>query len=361
MLDAADEVLYRKRRQVNSSCDSLQDSVTGSRRSSMNPAEEDPPVDSAVDMDDAMHDSFRWLDEEEDLDLKLDDYHTHIAAVAEQTKTPATRRRPSFRRTISLNSLQFGRNSTSSNRVAATSQSATASPAAPRSSHRQSNPRPLSTLLAPRHAAHASTSSIDPLAKHYQDPEARLKLRVYLASPQKFDEAIEFGFPAIEDKENILPVRPTTAARRADNSGHTFLADDTASLFNDDSGDNDDDISIEDSDSPKTPQHATFRPSETWKQTSVDKSVPVKPHLVSRSFEPYHQAPAASREMTLHMTLTRPDLRTADETARAMRRCDDRLKLPDLPRSTGPASIWDSLPADGSKVRRIWRKLRRRS
>src|SRR5699024_8789531 len=70
-------------------------------------------------------------------------------------------------------------------------------------------------------------------AQYYQDPEARLKLRVFLASPQKFDEAIEFGFPALE-KENHSPNRSLVEEEQnpVEFTG-TFLEDDDASLDGD--------------------------------------------------------------------------------------------------------------------------------
>ncbi|KAK9859677.1 hypothetical protein MYU51_013889 [Penicillium brevicompactum] len=48
-----------------------------------------------------------------------------------------------------------------------------------------------SSLHRPFHGAKSSkssTSSIDPPAQYHQDPDARLKLRMYLASTQKFGE-----------------------------------------------------------------------------------------------------------------------------------------------------------------------------
>ena len=123
--------------------------------------------------------------------------------------------------------------------------------------------------MQPKHGASESISSIDPSATHYQDPEARLKLRVYLASPQKFDEAIEFGFPSIEgvstiaDKENRHP-RKISREKNACRSPlaektETFLDDDNISLSDDD------DASMLDPDSPLTPAE----PSGIFKTQAV--------------------------------------------------------------------------------------------
>lgn len=182
------------------------------------------------------------------------------------------------------------------------------------------------SLMAPKHIPKASVASIDPNAAHYQDPEARLKLRVYLASPQKFDEAIEFGFPSMDgitdgaDKENHISRQSfkdnsrTTKTSTASEMGKSFLADDTASLF-------DDDASMAEPDSPLTPLgELGFRnlnalgstPGKTSKSSSDYAHLGLnKPAMVKDS---YTQSMAGNREMTLRMTLTRPDLR-ADENA----------------------------------------------
>jgi hypothetical protein len=191
ILDAADEALYRLGRHVNLSSNSLQSMSTSLTKSSF-VLEAEPPAES--------QDPFRWLEDDENLDLTLDDYHTHIRT-ALPTPLPSTRR-PSFRRTLSLNSLALARNSSSSKK--SPSSPLTSNPPTPtQSSHR----RPLS-IVPPRsrHASRASISTIDPTAKHYRDPEARLKLRVYLASPQKFDEAIEFGFPSLETRDSFSQI-----------------------------------------------------------------------------------------------------------------------------------------------------------
>ncbi|KAL4772602.1 hypothetical protein BDW60DRAFT_40519 [Aspergillus nidulans var. acristatus] len=47
----------------------------------------------------------------------------------------------------------------------------------------------------PRHVSPFLIPNIDTSAQYYRKPEARLKLRIFLASPQKFDEAVEFRIP----------------------------------------------------------------------------------------------------------------------------------------------------------------------
>lgn len=362
ILDAADEALYKLGRQPNTSMGSLRTDTTfqsitnnsnrnrnRNRNNITNPVTE-PSVEPAVGMDDTFSDSFRWLDEEDDdLDLALDSYHN---AVSETTpiSSPASGRSPSFRRTLSLTVLKPRRPSLSLK--------------PPQSSHSTFAPpgsgvgaRPLSSLLAPLHQRSASVSSIEPLAQHYQDPEARLKLRVYLASPQKFDEAIEFGFPSLESTTWMQPVAPPTASsRRTEETERSFL-DDAVSSPPDDEEDRDDDVSVADTDSPRTPQDTMFHSSCPSKQSSLDRSDVVRPHILRSSPDTHIHTRPGGREMTLHMTLTRPDLRRDTDVTTAPTESDDPLKLSDLPLSDERHPIWDSVPEDRFRMRTLWRKL----
>jgi hypothetical protein len=357
ILDAADEALYRLGRQPNTSMGSLRTDPTyqsgqNKNNDSKTHSAAEPSIDSAVDMSDSFYDSFRWLDEDDDLDLTLDDYHN---AVAETTHTPppGSRRAPSFRRTLSLTSLKPRRPSLSLR--------------PPQSSHSTVAPvgsgfgaRPLSTLLAPRHQRSCSVSSIEPSAKHYQDPEARLKLRVYLASPQKFDEAIEFGFPSLENTTIVQPTASggttTTTTRRTEETERSFLDDAASSPYEDDE-DKDEDISLAEPDSPRTPQDAVFPLKRPSQQSSIDRSGMVRPHILRNSPDLYAQSPPGGREMTLHMTLTRPDLRTETEVKTAPAQNDDPLKLSELALSDERHPIWDSAPEDRSKMKKLWKRL----
>lgn len=60
---------------------------------------------------DSLFDSFRWLEEDDDLDLRLflDDYHFNLR---EDVPSPTKSNRPSFRRHMSITKLPFGRPST---------------------------------------------------------------------------------------------------------------------------------------------------------------------------------------------------------------------------------------------------------
>ena len=68
-----------------------------------------------------------------------------------------------------------------------------------------------------------------------------------------------------------------------------------------------------------------------------------------------------AREMTLRMTLTRPDLRADEKALYEPSRGDthDPLALEHLPPSGGAADIWDTLPPvkEGGVLKRVWRKV----
>lgn len=260
----------------------------------------------------SLYDSFRWLEEEDDLDLRLflDDYHINLR---DEMPRPSKTRHPSFRRHLSISKLPFGRSSVSFNNIhnsrpgtkdTVTSPMSTARfpaslPASP--GHGRKASRALS-LISPNKQSPDPSGAFDPAAAHYQDPEARAKLRVYLGSPQKFDEAIEFGFPSLEEEGRGSRTLKRAESRQGflgewDHELCTFLEDDDKSSILSD------DVTATEPDSPKTPE-------------MLEKPLSLRP--VRLSSEPvvtrgdYAQASATSREMTLRMTLTRPDLR-ADE------------------------------------------------
>ena len=344
IVDAADEVLYRRRHQTHISQAFLRsykslplfkdsDSVT------------ETMTNSNTRMDQSVFDGFRWLETpDEELDLSLDDYHAALTQTTSDAQKP--KRKPSFRRNMSLSTITFSRRNSNSDKN-------TMSASTRHSSLSSSQVRPISNLFVPhKHRSQSSVSSLGPSAEYYQNPEARLKLRVYLASPQKFDEAIEFGFPSLEEKplkerETAHYARPKTSPRLTQDSGRTFFTDDTPSLSEGDDDDKDD------LDNPDTPQDAEFR--RFSKKSSSERTGITRPQL---RIEPYAVASTNSREMTLHMTLTRPDLRSTDETKPAKKVNELPLEQEALPCDDVPHSIWDTLPEDSSVVKKLWRRLR---
>ena len=138
---------------------------------------------------------------------------------------------------------------------------------------------------------------------------------MYLASPQKFDEAIEFGFPSSAGNDSATPhfqlPQIDNHARKFSRDMQTFLRDGQLSFFednNENQGLESDAGSVADMDSPATPSSTglSFRMHSrqiSHRKFSVESPAPSPVHSANGQF---------NREMTLRMTLTRPDLR-ADE------------------------------------------------
>ncbi|KAH6638212.1 hypothetical protein C7974DRAFT_411652 [Boeremia exigua] len=181
--------------------------------------------------------------------------------------------------------------------------------------YRPQHQRSHSSALSGRRSSYTPpTPTFDPEAKYYQDPETRTKLRMYLASPQKFDEAIEFGFPSAREQEAAVPhyqLPPVTKhSRKFSRDMHTFLRDGRMSFLENKNCDNQglesDGESTADLDLPRTPSSTglSFR-LHTRQMSSIDSNgLPTSPPSSGHM----------NREMTLRMTLTRPELR-ADEDA----------------------------------------------
>ncbi|KAN0085019.1 hypothetical protein V8E54_001486 [Elaphomyces granulatus] len=346
IVDAADEAVYKLEQQLKAAQSHRHwpsNSPKLSPRSSMlSSTSSERPADSAIDMDDSFYDSFRWLDEG-DLDLTLDVGHSSPADDHKVSPTPSSpRRKPSFRRTFSFTSTHQTPTSNAIKRARNLSLSSNIPFPIASHFHRPSTSRRFSIQPTPRHVSQRSTSSIDPSAQYYQDPEARLKLRVYLASPQKFDEAIEFGFPSLENKENIVPKR-VSGPQKVSNwqtymSPHTFLEDDTPSVGEDATEGNDE----------------KDDPDELIRGGSLrDHSFDLPP------LQPLHSLCVVGRprEMTLKMTLTRPDLRTADPLYPNNK---DQLGLADILPAESSPRIWDSPSDEQGVMRKIWHKFRKR-
>ncbi|GJN73283.1 hypothetical protein PLICBS_007359 [Purpureocillium lilacinum] len=373
ILDATDEAYLRigKRKSQNFKLETLSnqsselqpaDDMFSTRSQAREPADFKKTRES-------LYDSFRWLEEDDDLDLRLylDDYHMNLR---EEVPVPTKNWRPSFRRHLSISKRPFGRASVSLSRPATKDSNMApllmgppigSTPGSPGHARRRS--RALSLMSSNKQSARSdSPPAIDPAASHYQDPDARMKLRVYLASPHKFDEAIEFGFPSIDevqDKENS--VRAGTHSRAEAHRLRTFLEDDASSVYSE--------ASIAEPESPKTPE-------------TLDKQLRVRSARVSQDPPTEHkldyaQAPASSREMTLRMTLTRSDLRAGDEQIygwqkrHATRRSQTRNEPHSPPPFSSDGNSKESierqfaamdqeyLASDNGVVKRFWNRMRR--
>lgn len=354
--------LYGQGRERNRSVPTLRTSSYSSL-SSLSTFDLELPADSAIDMDDSMI----WFDDDNDTDLssklQLDDYHDFMTEAAE-LNVKSSKRRPSFRRALSLNQLPFGADASP---VPPLPKTALPSPlaAAPRPQpvHQHAQSRPS---LAHSREAQTSNSAIEASAKYYQDPAARLKLRVYLASPQNFDEAIEFGFPSIEDTEDRLLSRPSLTRAHKTAPSKTFLHDDIPSLFDaldDDDDDAESTTSLPERDAPYTPMDSVFNHDATLLLPSVATSsgpsgtLFPRPAVRQHTSEPFAQLLAGNREMTLRMTLTRPELRADEKALYAHTTGDDPLALEHLPPAKREADIWNQLPKERGTLKKIWRRV----
>ncbi|EXJ88445.1 hypothetical protein A1O1_05375 [Capronia coronata CBS 617.96] len=352
ILDAADELLRRRSSHTKQSAAFEPRSSDDETVVDLEDRKDEERADSAIDMRNYFADGFRWLDDEAELDLKLDDYHEAIAETARRTASLSEPVRHPFRRNPSLSSLSVrpGRNSTSSPRSQVEPSSAPALPTKPIHSS--------SSTFSLRHLrSQASLSSIDPRATHYQDPSARMKLRLYLASPQKFDEAIEFGFPSVGQKtQQFDHTRPMTSPQPTPEVNRTFFRDDTPSL----SGDDDDDVDEPDTlYDPRTPEDADFHMHRPSTRPSMDGSTGLRSPTTRRHPEVYARGVTADREMTLHMTLTRPDLRTPESQPIYKKSINELpLERPELVLDGQGITIWDTLPPEESRMKRFLRKLR---
>ena len=357
IVDATDEALYRLGRQANHSVPTLGTSYsTDTSTSSLYSVESEDTTGPLGDMDDSVLDSFRWMEDDSGLDLTLDDYHKHVVDSA-QSATKAVTRKPSFRRTLSLTNMPFCGNlaPSASEAQRALTPTQLPRPTARDQYERMSRPQGTGVLKVPK----SLPSAIDPAASHYQDPEARLKLRVYLASAQKFDEAIEFGFPALEEKKSTERRPSLSRQHKTAPTVLTFYDDETVSLF-DAVGDQDDTVSLPEKDPLSTPLRDTtankLNRQLSSRKVSANTLSPVS-HFDTglQPTEPYPQLLSGSREMTLRMTLTRPDLRAHESVQYP--KGDDPLALQQLPSVTQGRDIWDTPSKNGGVVRKLWRKV----
>lgn len=356
ILDAADEAFYHRpnTRHCRPSTDSHPSEATLPVAQPLTvfwDSDSDSEDEPDPKMDQSLYDSFRWLDEDGDLDLSLDEYHSHVANAA-MSKT-RSRRRPSFRRSLSFSTNNLRRRPTASVPPRGLPSSQSVPPLAPLANCRPVS-RPASHHKSPTHAPRSSTSSIDPAAQYYQDPDARFKLRVYLASPQKFDEAIEFGFPALDqNKENIAPEQPSSpnpvsVVREAG----TFFEDDDGTIIGSPGG------SI---DEEPAPSRVSSQLRETPRPSVDSLTLLQRGQSSLPGAKTGPQRLPGNREMTLKMTLTRPDLRTESPTPSQSSPQEDPLRLAALPPPGRSQQIWDSDLDDQGVVKKMWRKLRRRA
>ncbi|KAF2739149.1 hypothetical protein EJ04DRAFT_484622 [Polyplosphaeria fusca] len=279
---------------------------------------------------------------------------------------------PPYRRTMSLTNIPF-RHSTSSAPPIASPPLFPLGPQPWRSRASSQSHRPESG----RRSSHAPVAPVfDPEATHYQDPEARKKLRMFLASPQKFDEAVEFGFPSTAGDDTVAPryeLPPiTTDARNFSRDVQTFLRDDKISFLEgieDQDVPSDSDGESATDDSPVTPSSVglSFRGHTRYASPSKFSS------LDSTGLPPMHPITGRlNREMTLRMTLTRPDLRADEDQLYGWQgqgsdhrpSKDDPFALEELTFSddmTGAKGAFAVKPKQGNLVTRLFKRASKKS
>ena len=230
--------------------------------------------------------------------------------------------------------------------------------------------------------SHDMAQSTGSKPKYYQDPEARLKLKTYFSSEQKFDELLRFGFPAspqvadepqetdqssTSDAQTHSETLSGTESRRASETYTRFMQSDNHSVLSDvpsaefDKDGAGSDRSSDDFEGPATPVDTTdtylryagqlkskYSVVDITRPNSRDRELPplpplppppalalaapssrpdsaktepaananrTSPVIESSGHKPSSGASNERREMTLKISLTRPDLRQP-ETAK---------------------------------------------
>jgi len=171
---------------------------------------------------------------------------------------------------------------------------------------------------------------------------------VYLASPQKFDEAIEFGFPALTKDQDCFDMQPkVSTTRRVD-----------PELDGNNAGSEVDSIhSVYTADIPKgssvLPAILDDEDMEEALHARSSESGSAKGRILDR----YLYTSPGSREMTLRMTLTRKDLR-ADENMLYGWQKERAISLEESP-PDGDEWVVDK-PSSGSShgFKKLWRKMK---
>ena len=178
-------------------------------------------------------------------------------------------------------------------------------------------------------------------------------------------------------RPSLSKTRHYATAPPSSTAGQTFLDDSPSVIDGLDSpsdDDEDDTQSLPERNSPYTPQDSQF--DETYLLSPSVASYPSapstlgpthkefaqfhgKPNIRHDPAEPLAQVLAGTRDMTLRMTLTRPELRVDEKELYKRTSEEDPLALEHLPvMPEKPGDIWDTLPSvKQSGLRKIWRKV----
>lgn len=367
IVDAADEALYRlktaNRSNQSMASNSSQEEDPRDRRKEeedeveMEKRQDEPEAETpSSPQTPGWNQSFAWTDPPAPLDLKLDDYHRTLAST---TTTTQKKSRLSFRKTLQF--PKHTRTESFSLFTPPSSRRASLITRRPQQPTNSSLPRAITFQPATR-----PSLALDSEAQYYQDPEARLKLRVYLASPQKFDEAIEFGFPstapepAPAPKASRPPTGTTTVKKVQERKEKSFLFNEERGAFEEiglpldlDLEEKKDEVRISTAEIQPSPESSPTQHPARLENYEGQRQRPANaPHQTH-----YRTISTANREMTLRMTLTRPDLR-ADEKVIYGWQGEGMVRA-----STESGAFfdgnWEGLEREG-KLRRVWRRVARR-
>lgn len=197
--------------------------------------------------------------------------------------------------------------------------------------------------------------------KYYKDTDARSKLREFLTSPAKFDEALEFGFP---ERRTLSNIDPSLQA-----------GSDDLSVPRTGEGDDDDDDYLY---GPRTPSVMAegFSPGIVH-HGSLDSGIALPGNFAHHRESIRCLSPdlEAGRSMTMKMTLTRSDLRAPEDKLYSMARMQvsgvdiagtdalaDPLALDPLPicdDHTGAKGAFAVPPRTSSGgFKKVWKNLR---
>lgn len=195
--------------------------------------------------------------------------------------------------------------------------------------------------------------------KSYQDQDTRFKLRDALASAEKFDEALAFGFSPTEERSSSASTDSSFPIQQP--------------ILYHSEQDDDDAKSIETL-SLSTPTY-TSDGQPAIKQPSFDSVVELPlTRITHPKTSGSRSGSISNREMTIHMTLTRRDLRSPspEEQLYSVQRFqntgvgvanDDPLALAPLIVSEdstgahGAFAVHDSMLPKGKGLKRVWKSL----
>lgn len=230
-------------------------------------------------------------------------------------------------------------------------------------------PLPPPTLLPAVPAlpspTHLKVTSPATETKYYKDSDARSKLREFLTSPDKFDEALEFGFPQ----------RRTTSSTSSDQPSLPSELDELSVSHTQDEYEDEDDEDDYLCD-PRTPSMSTdsYSPG-IFHHGSIDSGVAMPYQFAAHRKESILSlsSPDFDRSMTMKMTLTRSDLRAPEDKLYSMARmaasgvdlAEDPLALDPLPVCEdhsglqGAFAVASRRSSSGGGLKKVWKNLRK--